>query len=244
MLSKLVTFAISPIGTATLLGLGAIALHPRRPAHARAVALVAAAWLLVFSLPVVSRALERHLEAAHPPQLAEALPEAEAIVLLGGGIGSADAYRPYPDLVDGSDRVWHAARLYHAKKAKLLVLSGGTAWTTVSEAETMRVFLKDLGVPEDAMLLEDESTTTEENAAFTAKLLEARGLSRILLVTSATHMPRAKAWFEARGLEVIPAATDHGHGGSGYWMDYLPNGDALGDSARALKELVGRLVVR
>lgn len=243
-LSKLVTFFVTPIGTALLLAaLGAL-LRKRRPREARVAFVAALAWLWLFSLPVVSSTLERSLEAKHPPARAEELPSAPAIVLLGGGISPADDYRPYPDLVDGSDRVWHAARLYHAKKAPLVVLSGGSAWTRISEAETMQIFLRDLGVPDEAMLLEDQSRTTEENASLTAGLLRERGVSRILLVTSATHMPRARAWFEAHSLEVVPAPTDYSPSSRTYWTDWLPSGDALGDSGRALKEYVGRLVVR
>lgn len=106
-------------------------------------------------------------------------------------------------------------------------------------------FLNDLGVPDNALLLEGESRTTRQNAAFTAAILRARGLERIILVTSASHMPRALALFEGQGLQVTPASADHrtmaGHSQQPV-LRWLPDPDALGASSRALKEIVGRQV--
>jgi len=172
---------------------------------------------------------------------------ADAIVVLGGSVMPPDALGRLVDLSGGADRVWHAARLYKAGKAPLILLSGGSdpAYSVMSEAQAMQVFLRDLGVPDSAMLLEQESRNTRQNAEHSARLLGERGLSRILLVTSALHMERALREFESRGLEVIPAVTDREAGEPPPipWR-YLPDADSLSASARALKELVGQLVVR
>jgi uncharacterized SAM-binding protein YcdF (DUF218 family) len=76
-------------------------------------------------------------------------------------------------------------------------------------------------------------------------LLHQRGFKRILLVTSALHMERARREFEIQGLEVIPAVTDREAGEPPPipWR-YLPDAESLAASARALKEWVGQLVVR
>ena len=79
---------------------------------------------------------------------------------------------------------------------------------------------------------------------FTADILARRGINRILLVTSALHMPRSLALFEAQGLEVIPAATDHEVTPLPGWRKWLPDTAALDGSSRAIKEIVGRLVGR
>jgi uncharacterized SAM-binding protein YcdF (DUF218 family) len=114
----------------------------------------------------------------------------------------------------------------------------------MSEAEAMRVFLRDLGVPEKAMLLETESRNTQQNAENTARLLHARGIRQILLVTSALHMGRALRQFDGRDLQVTPAVTDVESGKAPPipWR-YLPDADSLSASARALKELVGQWVL-
>ena len=97
------------------------------------------------------------------------------------------------------------------------------------------------------LVLEEHSRNTAENARMTQVLLQQRGIRRVLLVTSALHMPRARAHFEAVGLEVSPAATDH----EGqitthwpWWRRWLPGTDALDGSGRGLKEWVSLLAFR
>jgi len=248
MLAKLVTSLVSPLGTALLLGLLALFLSFRR--HMRAAAVVgicAVAWLWLWSTPAGSLSLRTYLESQHPALPVAALPKADAIVVLGGAVSPPEAPRLDVDLGSAADRVWHAARLYHAGKAPLIVLSGGSdpAISAISEAESMQLFLRALGVPDSAMLLEIRSRNTRENAEFSAELLRAHGLRRILLVTSALHMHRAIGEFSGRGLEVTPATTDIEavETPADLWR-YLPDAEALSASARALKELVGQWVVR
>lgn len=94
------------------------------------------------------------------------------------------------------------------------------------------------------MVLEEQSVNTTQNATFTADILERQGIRRVLLVTSALHMPRSKALFEAQGIDVIPAATDHEIKPLPSWRKWLPNTEALDGSSRAIKEIVGRWVGR
>jgi uncharacterized SAM-binding protein YcdF (DUF218 family) len=244
MVTKLALFLISPLGASLALGLLAmvfVALRKRRlSAILGALALI---WLFFWSLPLCSSLICRRLESEFPPTPVQDLPEAQAIVVLGGAISGSNSWRPFPDLSDSADRIWHAARLYHAGKAPLVVLSGGSnpASGVRPEAEAMQVFLHDLGVPDSAMLLEKRSLSTYENARFTAALLRKRGIDRILLVTSALHMHRALAHFEEEGLHVIPAATDYaGVEGPFGLTDFLPNAAALDGNQRAIKELLGR----
>ncbi len=114
------------------------------------------------------------------------------------------------------------------------------------EAPAMATFMHDLGVPEAAMLMESESRTTRENAVLTEKMLRERGTNRILLVTSAMHMPRALATFRKLGIDAIPAPTDfEAEPPSGYWLlRWLPDTDALDKSSRAMKEYLGMWVYR
>jgi uncharacterized SAM-binding protein YcdF (DUF218 family) len=204
------------------------------------------AWLWLWSTPAASLGLRSHLESRYPDIPVASLPSADAVVVLGGAVRPPEARGGLVDLGSSADRVWQAARLYKAGKAPLVVLSGGSdpAYSVMSEAEAMQVFLRDLGVPDKAMLLETESRNTQQNAENTTRLLRARGIHRILLVTSALHMERALRQFEGRGLEVIPAATDREAGAPPPipWR-YLPDADSLVASARAFKELVGQCVL-
>ena len=114
------------------------------------------------------------------------------------------------------------------------------------EADAMLQFLVDLGVPADRVLLEGRSRTTYENARETEQLLAAKGIERVLLVTSALHMRRAEATFRAAGVDVVPAPTDFEvvTERSSTMLDYLPDASALEGSSRAFKEYLGLLVYR
>jgi uncharacterized SAM-binding protein YcdF (DUF218 family) len=153
----------------------------------------------------------------------------------------------YSDL-GAADRVWHTARIYHAGRAPRVVASGGNQpWLggVCSEASAMRDFLVDLGVPAEAVWLEERSRNTRENAVHTAKILEAQGIGPMPLVTSALHMPRALATFRAAGINAIPAPTDFEvEVRPRVFLDWLPDAEALAASTRALKEYPGLWVYR
>ena len=243
-IDKLLWQLASPLGlslTLCLLGLLLPALGRRR--WGLGTLLVAVVWLGVWSLPAVSDALRQSLEGrfAHLP-VAE-LPVAEAAVVLGGAIDAGPPGWPYPDLGPAADRVWQAARIFHAGKAKRLILSGGRlAWQgeRLPEAQAMGRLLADLGVPAAALVLEERSRSTRENALYSAELIRALGIERVLLVTSALHMPRALASFRAAGVEAIPAPTDfEAMPQPAQALRWLPDAGALAGSTRALKEYLG-----
>jgi len=196
----------------------------------------------------VADGLQGALERQYPPRPVSAVPSADAIVVLGGAIGAPRPPRVHPDLSGAADRVWHAARLYHAGRAPLIIASGGTVpWQDqrFREATAMQRLLTRWGVPADSVLLEARSANTYENARYTADVVRRRGLDRVLLVTSAQHMRRALATFRSAGVNARPAATDyHVTDGSTSVLDLVPSADALGGSTAAIREYVGYLVYR
>lgn len=242
--SKLATALLSPLGTALLLGLVGVLLTARMRRTGTTLVVLALAWLWLWSTPAASDRLQQHLEGTFPPRRVESLPRADAIVVLGGAMVPPSATLPYPDLNMAADRVWHAARVYRAGKAPLIVASGGSEpdVSAMPEAEAMAGFLAELGVPPTAILREGRSRNTRENAEFTAALLRGRQVRSVLLVTSALHMRRAAAEFERAGFQVVPAATDHSLAKVGGLRRWLPDTGALDTSARGLKEVVGSLI--
>ena len=109
----------------------------------------------------------------------------------------------------------------------------------------MRQFLSDLGVPPDAVLIEEQSRSTYENAQHTAQLLQRHEIKQILLVTSALHLPRALATFRAARIDALPAPTDFEvMPEPPHPLRWLPDAEALFDSTRALKEYLGLWVYR
>lgn len=246
-LDKLANALLAPLGASLALAVLALllALVGRRRL-AGLLALVAFAWLSAWSLPPVSHALRGMLEGAYPYQVPLDAPRAPVAVVLGGGIDPPGSLHAPANLKDGADRVLYAAELFHAGRVQRLLLSGGAhpAISARSEPAVTRELLMALGVPEEAILMEQKSRNTRQNAAFSACLLRQLGIERVLLVTSALHMRRAVTRFEAEGLAVIPTATDHEVRDRFTAVDWLPDADALDGAGRAFKEIVGYWVGR
>ena len=212
-----------------------------------ALTLAALVVLLVFGSFPVSHALLWSLEKQYPDHTTDDVSPAEAIVVLGGAVHPPSRQHPGSGLVDSSDRVLHAFRLYRGGRAPLILCSGGGEQG--AEAPVMSRLLEEWGVPEGSILMEDRSLNTRENALFSYSVLHARGVRRILLVTSAIHMPRAAGAFRKAGFEVVPAAADYHTGWGGeapFWSPsvWLPSPGGLGWSERALQEWLGLLVYR
>jgi uncharacterized SAM-binding protein YcdF (DUF218 family) len=115
----------------------------------------------------------------------------------------------------------------------VVLLSGG------DQAQSMAKGLRQQGVPADALLIESTSANTHENAAFSAVMLKREKRLRILLVTSAFHMPRAAAAFTKQGLLVIPAPAYDPVYPSWEARPWWPKRAALRLSGRCLREYVG-----
>jgi len=177
-------------------------------------------------------------------QSVESLPCADAIVLLGGGIGKVDDME-YPDMFEAADRVWHAARLWKAGKAPVVVVTGR------NDLAAAVPLLVDLGVSRDAIVVDNESRNTYENSRFTERLLKERagaagGGRKVLLVTSAWHMTRALGNFSRTELVAVPAAADfiafNAYRGTTNLFDWIvPSADTFVRSTYFYKEWIGRL---
>ncbi|NBQ89097.1 MAG: YdcF family protein [Betaproteobacteria bacterium] len=249
LVSALLTALISPLGSALALGLLALLLSLTRWRIAAAlVGLTGIVWLIVWSLPVTANWIQTHVSRGYDGVISDqqiaATPTAGAIVLLGGGVSPPTPTRPWPDLGEASDRVWQAARLWHAGKAPLIIASGGhdPRVHTQSEAEAMRTVLRAFGIPDSAIVVETRSRNTRQNATDTAAVLADRGIRRVLLVTSASHISRSVSHFRATGLEVIAVPADYESIDYADLRRFIPQAGALDLSARALKEWVGQIV--
>lgn len=203
-LNKFVGFLASPVGIAIAGGLVALLSAWRnRQRQAKWLGWAAVVWLYLWMTPimtlVVGVPLEREFLVDGRVPAVETYPAADAIVLLGGGMGVETNLSAYAEMSAGADRVWQAARLYKAGKAKKIIATGDRA------ADSTLGLLADLGVAKEAVGFIDARNTEDE-----AKGIASRGFKRILLVTSAWHMKRARMMFEkyAPGIEVVCAAAD------------------------------------
>lgn len=218
----------------------------RRPRLALACGVLGLGGLWLMSLPVVVGQAARVLESepalapAEWPSLAQ---RAEAIVVLGAGRERGDpAWGGDQPSHNALERARLAARLHWASGLPLLVSGGLDFGAPPSEAELLAgVLAEDFGVT--ALWQEGASRTTWENAVLSAPLLRDAGVRRIVLVTQAWHMPRARWCFERQGFEVVPApmgfisvAGDLPFGG------WLPDAGSLRQGNQLLHEAAGLLL--
>ncbi|WP_225410325.1 YdcF family protein [Stigmatella hybrida] len=99
-------------------------------------------------------------------------------------------------------RVEKAVALYQQGLAPRLLFSGGTGLHPPSEAQVMRALAVRLGVPAEACLLEEQSHSTAQNARFSAEVLRRLGAGRVVVVSDAYHLLRARQYFRLQGWEV------------------------------------------
>lgn len=136
------------------------------------------------------------------------VPSGAAIVALAGNAAQAGGVNGETEM-----RIERAVELYEAGAAPVLVVTGGTSGDAPSVAEAMKEYAVANGVPEDAILVEDASRSTLQNALFSADLAELDKSEPIIIVTHRYHMPRARASFRWAGFEnVTGAAADNVEG--------------------------------
>ena len=248
LLSKVLTLLATPIGVTLFLCVVALIFsYLQRHSLSRVSIMLAIACLWFGSTSLFSDSLYRNLEQTYPNVAVAQLPKAEAIVVLGGGVRAAAPPNEFPDLNQAGDRLLHGARLYKAGKADKIILSGGQVFPNeivASGAFAMKRLLIEWGVDEEDILLEEKSRTTYENAVETKKLLQEKNWQRVLLVTSAGHMPRSMCSFQKAGIDAIPASTDYEITDSpGPWVfNVMPSSGAHDLAARGIKEYLGRWV--
>jgi len=256
LLSKLLPLFVYPLGLACVLLLTALLVaYNRKASLILMISALAILWLC--STTGFSNLLARSLELKYLTP--EEIPNEEVMVVLGGGTEPASYPRTTVELNGAGDRVLYAAQMYKEGKAAHILLSGGDIeWMdegSTTPAEDMAAILTQLGVPQDALWLETESKNTYENALYARKMLDEQNITRILLVTSAMHMPRAVALFEKQGFEVIPLPVDFSVTESkaeadgvdrfaAKFMDILPSASKLALTTNALKEYIGYAIYK
>jgi uncharacterized SAM-binding protein YcdF (DUF218 family) len=254
-LYKFVKYGLYPLIWVTLLlsmatVLALFPFSPRRLRWVRQLLMSSLLLLVTLSSPLVAFPLIGSLESwYHPPQLT-ASDRFDAIVVLGGGIEEKGSLRPTVELNSSSkNRTTCGVDLYQQGYAPKLVLTGGDAGvfgTGPKVAVEMKRWAVRLGVPESATMIDIEARNTYENATGTKRLL---GPASILLVTSASHLPRAVPVFTKQGFRVTPAPC-------GYvsqnlpresWddidpFDVLPSDIALQNSREVVTEVAGMAI--
>lgn len=231
---------LPPLNLLVIGGIG-LMLWKRRPAVARLLTALSLSGLWLLSTPWVAESSLHLLETRHPALNFSALPEAEAIVVLGGGTYfNAPEYGGDTVSRESWLRLRYAAALYRRTGKPILVSGGAPVGNSTTEAAQMRQVLEqELHVP--VRWIEDRSSNTYENAQFSRAILQQADIQRIYLVTHAKHMPRAADIFVSTGLSVVAAPTAFTTRYRTDLLAFLPRAESLLDSKQFLHELFGVL---
>ena len=230
-----VSMLIPPFGFATLAFLAL--LLPQGSRSRRTLLGASVLGLIVLGMPAVADVMLYRLEAnmAAPPT---GSPPPKAIIVLGGDIRHTSES---PFVVVGLlslERLETAARLQR-KTGLPVLISGGTIQRDTPPianimADTMR---DDFHVP--VQWRETQSTTTWENARFSAEILKQAGITSVYVVTSVWHMRRALLAFRGTGLTVTPAPTPPDRRDGPAIGDFVPGASTWVVSYYALHEWIG-----
>jgi uncharacterized SAM-binding protein YcdF (DUF218 family) len=228
-----------------LLALLGLLIARRRRGFGLGVAALALVLLYLAATPIVgSRLLVAQQDYTVRDATAARASGAGAIVVI-----SADQRRDQPDYRGETvgpatfERLRRAARLQRETGLPLLVSGGLLPGFATAHADAMAEALEvDLRVP--VRWREGLSRTTAENATYSARLLKAEGITRVLLVTTAWHIPRAVQAFRAAGLDPLPVPTGFVVASDWTWENMLPSAAGLQQTTWACHEVLGRIWYR
>lgn len=200
--------------------------------------------LYLCSIPAVGGRLLNRLESVHPRLKVAEAPAADAILVLGGTMGSPAPEGYQPNWSDAVDRLEGGLALMQAGKADRLLFTGepqSSDESVESEGAAMRRYAIARGIAAEKIHVLGKVGNTADEARALAQYAQTNGLKRVLLVTSAWHMPRAMRQFRKANVEITAFPVDYRyepHRARPY-MDYLPGADGLKLTELALRETYG-----
>jgi uncharacterized SAM-binding protein YcdF (DUF218 family) len=166
----------------------------------------------------------------------------QVIVVLAGQVQEPQAPLPSPLLGENSyARCLYAVWLHQRMPNLPILLSGGPVGpgSKTIDAGVMRDFAIRSGVPDSLIWLEDRSTSTYENALYSATILRPKAIREVILVTDAIHMFRAQRVFEKVGFKVIPAPCRFRPVYEWDFYDWLPSLRAIAWNEEVFHEAAG-----
>ena len=242
MAKKLISRLVLPLGQVLVLWLAGALVWWRRPAKRTGplLMIIAGLWLLVLSMPITGGWLRHQLEAqnwqyASPTALSDQ--GVRDIVVLAGGSGNGDVTESDRLSPESLKRLLEGVRLWRKMPGAKLVLSGGGLLGEMSAGQAMAAMALQLGVPKQAIIMENASWDTEDEARLLRQRLDGRPFA---LVTSAIHMPRSMSWFRGYGLNPAAAPCDFRTKDMRLNLfSFLPSAGALKGCEDAVHEYLG-----
>jgi uncharacterized SAM-binding protein YcdF (DUF218 family) len=245
LLSKVLIVFTEPIGW--FFSLFFISIFIRNKVKKRILRVLSFFILWIFSNGAFTEWAARAYEI--PPVKISDMPAKEiGVVLTGGLINDPISYTHGTHIGTSADRIYQAAKLYKAKKIQKILISGGDnlKLPVVIESQNAKQFLMDMGVPAADIYTENKSLNTYQNALFTAQTLTKLNAPKdIILISSASHLPRAIACFKKQNIKAVPFPCAHI---ATYWQvnafDFLPNGEEMQKAKWLTKEWQGYIIYK
>ena len=207
------------------------------------ISLTGVAILVIFSMPIISGKLIAYLESDYELIKPSKVEPADAVVVLSGMVKTIQTKNGLDyEWGEAADRIFAGIDLFNSNKAPVLILTGGKVpWSVgVPEGEYLRDVAIDLGVPKKDILLTENVENTDQEAKAIKKLISLDN-PKVILVTSAFHMPRAQLVFKASGISVIPFPVDFIIGLQKLtFMDFIPSASSFAATSFFVREMIGR----
>ena len=237
-LHKILPLIVSPLFLVLALFILGIIINSKK------ISLSAIILLIFCSLPVISNKLKSYLESDFELIHIDNAESADAIVVLSGMVKTVKFKNKINyEWGEAVDRIFAGVELIKANKAPTLIFTRGKLpWSRgIPEGEYLRDIAIKLGVPDNNILLTENVENTDQEAKAVIKLFSKKN-PKILLVTSAFHMPRAQKVFMEAGFAVLPFPVDFQNSSSKFTiMDFIPSANAFGDTSFFIREMIGRL---
>jgi uncharacterized SAM-binding protein YcdF (DUF218 family) len=199
--------------------------------------------LVILSMPIVSDKLIAYLESDYELIKPSKVESADAVVVLSGMVKTIQTKNGLDyEWDEAADRIFAGIDLFKSNKAPVLILTGGKLpWSIgVPEGEYLRDVAIDLGVPKKDILITENVENTDQEAKAIKKILLLDN-PKVILVTSAFHMPRAQLVFEAAGINVIPFPVDFIIGAEKLtFMSFIPSAGSFSSTSFFVREMIGR----
>lgn len=246
LLSKTLDVLLSPLGWVFVLGASAALLGRRWPRSRPWLFGTAFVVLYLASAPFVAGPLMRAVESSAVTTDAPGS-HYDAVIVLGGLLDSElSAGSGQREFTHAVERLIQAHAVFREGRAERILLSGGNTFPKEGvppESTFLASQLEAWGVPAEAIVIEDRSRNTRENATESRDLIDKHGWKHLLLITSAAHLPRAEACFRAVGLNVSTLAVDRRAASRTDWS-LLPRASSLLMTSDAVREVAGRWIYR
>ena len=199
--------------------------------------------LVVCSLPIFSNRLIAYLEHNYQLKNISEVDTADAIVVLSGMVRTIQTNEVSSyEFSESVDRIFAGIDLFKENKASSLILTRGTVPWSVGkpEGEYLRDVAIKYGVPRKNILLTENVQNTDQEAKSVKKILTIDA-PKVILVTSAFHMPRAQKVFEAVGIRIVPFPVDFRNASSKLtFMHFMPSARSIWETSFFVKEMIGR----